>query len=442
MSETSNPQIPGARPPSSEPAVGPASPAGSNLSHRLTVDDQPSLETDYAGDRHRDSDETCGFVIESDFQRFNGANDTFARAQWDQRVRSDKAIQWFKSMFTNGLGVRDVEGYRAKDFAIRNAAWFGANLLIERNLANERHDGFLDDLGAYAPVATDKVEITDENESAAELKQVARLFGADLIGVTDTDLRWHYTKRFSAKTMSEKENVNCEDLPTCIVVGIEMPGKVIQTMPSALGGTAAGFGYSKDGLTLMTIAQFIRNMGYQAVATLNDTAQCVPYAIQAGLGEYGRHGLVITKEYGPRLRFGKIFTDMPLARDRPVSSGVKEFCDVCRKCADACPPQAIPHGEPDGAIHNQSNFVGIKKWNVDGEKCFKFWANQGTECGICIRVCPYNKLPESAAGRLYFRLWVSLAASPLRRVALWLDSALGFGKRYRPDWWWKNRPGW
>ena len=162
MSETSNPQIPGARPPSSEPAVDPTSPAGSNLPRRLTVDDQPSLETDYAGDRHRDSDETCGFVIESDFQRFNGANDTFARAQWDQRVRSDKAIQWFKSMFTNGLGVRDVEGYRAKDFAIRNAAWVGANLLIERNLANERHDGFLDDLGAYAPVAKDKIEITDE----------------------------------------------------------------------------------------------------------------------------------------------------------------------------------------------------------------------------------------------------------------------------------------
>ena len=342
----------------------------------------------------------------------------------------------------NGLGVRDVEGYRAKDFAIRNAAWVGANLLIERNLANERHDGFLDDLGAYAPAATDKVAIEDESESAAELKQVARLFGADLIGITDTDLRWHYTKRLNAKTMSEKENVDCQDLPTCIVIGIEMPGKVIQTMPSALAGTAAGFGYSKDGLTLMTIAQFIRNMGYQAVATLNDTAQCVPYAIQAGLGQYGRHGLVITKQYGPRLRFGKIFTDMPLARDGPVRFGVHEFCEVCRKCADACPPQAIPHGESDGAIHNQSNFVGIKKWNVDGEKCFKFWANQGTECGICIRVCPYNKLPESAAGRLYFRLWVALAATPFRRFALWLDNALGFGRRFRPDWWWKNRPGW
>ena len=436
-----SPQVPGAR--ANAAGAGTRAPAAhTNQPPRLSVDNQPSSEASYAGDRHRHSDEACGFEIEQTFQRFNGCNDTFARAQWDQRVRTEKAIQWFKSMFTNGVGVRDVEGYRAKDFAIRNAAWVGANLLIERSLANERHDGFLDDLAAYALAAADKVPVEDETEAAAELKQVARLFGANLIGITSTDLRWHYTKRFSAKTLSEKDNVDCESLPTCIVVGIEMPGKVIQTMPSALAGTAAGLGYSKDGLTLMTIAQFIRNMGYQAVATLNDTAQCVPYAIQAGLGEYGRHGLVITKEFGPRLRFGKIFTDMPLAFDGPVRFGVKEFCEVCRKCADACPPQAIPHADADGAFHNQSNFVGIRKWNVDGEKCFKFWANQGTECGICIRVCPYNKLPETAIGRLYFRLWILLAATPLRRLALWLDGALGFGKRFRPDWWWKNRPGW
>ena len=417
-------------------------PSGSNRPPRLSVDNQPTPEDVFHGPTHRDSDAACGFVIEEGFRRFNAANDTFARAQWDERVRSEKAIKWFKSMFTHGIGVRNTEGYRAKDFAARNAAWVGANLLIERKLKDDRHDGFLDDLSPYAPPAPEKQPIDDPADMAAELKQVSRIFGADLVGITATDLRWHYTKRFNARTLSEKENVDCEGLPNCIVVGTEMPGKVIQTMPSALGGVAAGYGYSKDGLTLMSIAQFIRNMGYRAVASLNDTAQCVPYAIQAGLGEYGRHGLVITKEYGPRLRFGKIFTDMPLAHDAPARFGVKEFCDICRKCSEACPPQAIAHGEPDGAFHNQSNFVGIRKWNVDGEKCFKFWANQGTECGICIRVCPYNKLPESRAGKIYFRFWKWLAGTPARRLALWLDTKLGFGKRFKPDWWWKNRPGW
>jgi epoxyqueuosine reductase len=413
-----------------------------NMPPPLSIANPPTIEDRFEGELRRDYDEACGFQVEETFQRFNGANDTFARAQWDERVRSEKALKWFKSMFTQGLGVRGTEGYRAKDYALRNAAWVGANLLIERNLKNERHDGFLDDLTAYAPPAKDKVEIDDPAEMTAELKQAARIFGADLVGVTATDLRWHHNKGFNAKTMAEKDLTDVSELPHCIVIGTEMPGKVIQTFPSALAGAAAGFGYSKDGLALMSIAQFIRNMGYRAVASLNDTAQCIPYAIQAGLGEYGRHGLVVTKEYGPRLRFGKIWTDLPLEHDGPVKFGVKEFCDICNRCAEACPPQAIPHGEPDGAFHNSSNMVGVTKWNVDGEKCFKFWANQGTECGICIRVCPYNKLPETWLGKKYFKVWKWLAGSGLRKLALWLDIKLGFGKRFRPDWWWKNRPGW
>ena len=99
------------------------------------------------------------------------------------------------------------------------------------------------------------------------------------------------------------------------------------------------------------------------------------------------------------------------------------------------PGEAIPFGEADGAFHNQSNFIGISKWNVDGEKCFDFWANPGTEWGICIRVCPSNKLPATTLGRIYFRLWKRLAGSPLRCFALWLDNALGHGRRFRPDWW-------
>ena len=415
---------------------------GKTSSDALSADNPPTIEKQFDGALHRPYDDACGFEIEADFQRFNGCNDTFCRAQWDETVRTKKALDWFRAVFTPGLGVRNVEGFRTKDFAMRNASWVGANLLVERRLEDNRHEGFLDHYSPYAPSAPTREPVDDPGEMAAELKQAARILGADLVGITSTDLRWHYTKHFKTRTRTEKENVDCSALPNCVVVGTEMPGKVIQTMPSALGGTAAGHGYSKDGLTLISLAQFIRNLGYEAVASLNDTALCIPYAIQAGLGEYGRHGLVITPEFGPRVRFGKIFTDLPLACDQPQRFGVKEFCELCRKCFDTCPPKAIPDGDPDGAHHNASNLIGVRKWNVDGEKCFRFWANQGTECGICIRVCPYNKLPETALDRVYFRLWKRLAGGPLRRLALWLDNVLGYGKRFKPNWWWKNRPGW
>ncbi len=408
----------------------------------LSGDNQPTVEGPYQGPIRRPDDAECGFEILDDFERFNACNDTFARTQWDQRIRTTKAIDWFKSMFRHDIGIRDVEGFQRKDFAIRNAAWVGANLMIERSLHLQRHDGFLDDYREYLPPASTKAPMDSPEDMTAEIKQVARLFGADLVGITSIDLRWHYTHRFSAKTLTEKPNDVVDGLENVIVIGTAMPGQVVKTVPSALSGTAAGFGYSKDALTLMSISQFIRNLGYRAVASLNDTAQCVPYAIQAGLGEYGRHGLVITEEFGPRLRFGKIYTDLPLVHDKPKSFGVKAFCEICRRCSDACPPQAIPSGEPQDKIINQSNFVGIRKWSVDGEKCFKFWANQGTDCSICIRVCPYNKDSSRWLTRLYYQAWRRLAATRLRRFALWLDVTLGFGERLRPSWWWSARPGW
>ena len=42
-------------------------------------------------------------------------------------------------------------------------------------------------------------------------------------------------------------------------------------------------------------------------------------------------------------------------------------------------------------MYNRSNLIGVAKWTVDAEKCFKFWANQNTDCSICMAVCPYSK---------------------------------------------------
>ncbi len=174
---------------------------------------------------------------------------------------------------------------------------------------------------------------------------------------------------------------------------------------------------------------------------IRDPANRIPYAIQAGLGEYGRHGLVITREFGPRLRFGQIFTDLPLAHDKPIAFGAKQFCEICRRCSTTCPPRAIANAEPQSDIINQSNLMGVRKWTVDAEKCFKFWTDQGTECGICIRVCPYNKPSSTWYERLYYKLWRWLAGTRLRRIALWLDIRLGFGNAKSSAWWWNESKG-
>ena len=417
-----------------------------NAPDRLTVDNQPTAEGPYRniGEVHHAKDKACNFEMLDDFERFNQCNDIYTRGQWDARIRSEKVLNWFKGMFMPGLGARKAEGYTVKDFALRNAGWMGANLTIQRSLQQDRVDAFLDYIRPYSPPNPQRVEMGDEKANAEEIKYVSRLFGADAVGITHTDKRWHYTKNFSIKTLQEKDYDIPPELPHTIVVVTEMSYEAVKSYPSATAGVAVGHGYSRDCEIVQTIATYILNLGYRAVACVNDTSQAIPYAIQAGLGEYGRHGLLITKDHGPRVRIGRIHTDLPLAHDAPISFGVKEFCETCRRCSDACPPQAIPPGAPQGEIINQSNIKGIRKWTVDAEKCFKFWVNQATECGICIRVCPYNKDISRRGRRLYYRAWQRLAGMKPRwakRLALWLDVKLGFGGRRAPGEYWRAKPG-
>jgi epoxyqueuosine reductase len=165
---------------------------------------------------------------------------------------------------------------------------------------------------------------------------------------------------------------------------------------------------------------------------MNDTALAIPYAIKAGLGEYGKHGLVITPEFGTSVRFGKIFTDLPLAHDRPIRFGVQEMCDICNACSKGCPSKAIPDGEPTTDRHNKSNLIGVKKWTIDGEKCFNYWSKINSDCSVCVRVCPYTRDYTLRRNRA----WQRLAASRLRRLALWIDRRQGGGARRQTEDWW------
>ncbi len=68
---------------------------------------------------------------------------------------------------------------------------------------------------------------------------------------------------------------------------------------------------------------------------MNDTALVILDAIKAGLGEYRRNQMVLTPEFGPRVRFSKIFTSLPMALDSPRRLGITEYCNSCAKCAEA-----------------------------------------------------------------------------------------------------------
>ena len=380
------------------------------------------------------TDADAGFQVSDSFNRFNQREDIFCRSFWDGEVRSPASERFYESYRRPLEEWRHVDGYRHRDFALRNAAWHVADWFAERLEGEDRREGFLDFLSAQREGPRERHPVESKREMADEIKQVARLFAADLVGITYFDSRWVYSSRYSRESAREVPMDLPEDLTSVVVVCHEMDHDLLKTVPSALSGTATGVGYSKDVVTLLALAQYIRNLGYRAYASMNDTALSIPLAIKAGLGEYGRHGLLIAPGLGPRLRIGKVFTDLPLAHDRPVSFGVREFCEVCRRCSDACPPKAIAAGAPSDVLHNRSNLKGVVKWTTDAEKCFDFWTRQLTDCSICIRVCPYNQKGPRWLRRLRFRLM----GSPLRRLMLWLDRRSERGERRAPSWWWSR----
>jgi epoxyqueuosine reductase QueG len=377
-----------------------------------------------------DTDAAAGIETTDDFERFTQRNDIFTRAFWDDDVRSPKTDAFFAS-YRMEATPRRGDGFTQRDFALRNASWLISDLISDRGNDSGRREGFQAAIANDTPVAPSQQEVDDPAKMTAEIKRIAAFFGADLCGVTDMDDRWLYAARVDTRDMSDAPNDLPEGMTSVIVMGHQMEEDLVATYPSALAGAATGREYSHEAAVVMQVAAYIRNLGWEATASMNDTGLVIPYAIKAGLGEYARNQMVITPEFGPRLRFSKIFTNLPLSPDAPQPKGVRAFCDICTKCADACPVNALPFGPPEVGGSNASAIKGVRKWTSDAEKCFGFWAKLSSDCAICMRVCPFNR--DFSSWR--HRLWLKLALSPLRKIALRLDS--GRGKRVKPGDWWK-----
>ena len=384
----------------------------------------------------REGDADAGIEVTDDFERFAQRNDVFTRAFWDPSVKTKQTDAFFAS-YRMEAAPRRGEGFQQRDFALRNASWLISDIMTDRFASEGRREGFQAPLSSDTPVAPDAIDVEDPAAMSAEIKHIAQFFGADLCGLTDLDARWLYESRVDTRDMSEAPLGLPEGMTTVIVLGHHMDQDLVDTYPSALAGAATGREYSHEAAIVMQVAAYIRNLGYEAVASMNDTGLVIPYALKAGLGEYARNQMVITPEFGPRLRFSKIFTNLPLAFDTPRPLGVRAFCDICTKCADACPVKALPYGPPQTGGANVSAIKGVRKWTSDAEKCFGFWAKLASDCAICMRVCPFNR----DFSKWRNRIWLRLALSRLRRLALWLDQ--NRGKRSKPSSWWEKarKPG-
>jgi epoxyqueuosine reductase len=153
----------------------------------------------------------------------------------------------------------------------------------------------------------------------------------------------------------------------------------------------------------------------------------VPAAVDAGLGELARSGHLLNKTYGLNVRLSCVTTELPLEHDAPVDIGVQDFCVKCLKCAENCPVGALALGE-------KSVTRGVRKWQMDPEKCLAYWSKAGAACVICQVVCPWSKTPS-----LLHKTVAHIASKIgwIRKPLVFADDIF-YGKTYRrkskPDW--------
>jgi epoxyqueuosine reductase len=224
-----------------------------------------------------------------------------------------------------------------------------------------------------------KEELDDPKKNTLYIKDLAKELGADMVGVSKVKKEYFYKGREL-------------DHEFAISLAKEMDYDKIQESPEPSSATEVIRVYCVLGKITIKMASKIRELGYPAYAhhpRATDKFPAlilhIPCAIEAGFGELGRHGLLITKKYGPRVRLSTITTDLPLAPDASVSFGVKEFCENCFICTKECEGNAVPE--------QKSQTRGVNKYTVDPYKCAPYFGEYDG-CSVCIKVCPFNKKSE------------------------------------------------
>jgi reductive dehalogenase len=375
----------------------------------------------------------------------------FSRNVWDPRRqdRPETKQSLIRERLVDGKGK--VPNQTRLDYALMAASWATAGNGGLGRYAWITQTGQIRQIEGFGLDPWDPAELGMNWDDARDVvKHAALFYGASLAGVAEMNPLWLYSDHFDptkedrARTvpvlqegdryeMGEDAWYIPKSMNRVIALAFEEDYFALANSPGRIASAAVGNGYSRMANTAFFLAEFLRGLGYRALPSGNGVGLSIPIAVDAGLGEVGRMGLLLTPKYGPRVRLAKVITDMPLGVDAPIRFGVQEFCDVCKLCATHCPSGAVTEGPRSWKGNSASNNPGVYKWYAEQEKCYDF---NGFSCSNCKRVCPFNKPNNSWLHRLT-RAVVEGRSEALDSVMVKLDQASGYGEQIDSADFWK-----
>ena len=216
------------------------------------------------------------------------------------------------------------------------------------------------------------------------IKKAMREQGIDVFGTSDC---------------SSVVKEELRETPYAITLGVRLSDAVVDRINE--GPTKMYFHHYRSINALLDASSLkcvimLQREGYNALAipasqTTNSSAIAGDFphktaASLAGLGFVGKSGLFVTTQFGPRVRFATILTNMPF-ETKPI---LESQCADCRACVSAC---------PCGAIVGNEYKAGMQRDEVvDAELCSRYMKDKyqhigrGSVCGICMAVCPFGQI--------------------------------------------------